>query len=115
MAAMSFAQAAGGVRRSAVSRSPARPRGMLSRYLARFDEETTLRWAFAGLLIGSATMFALDLRDMARDAAAWQPPVAVSVPVYTTAPQRPAIEAPVHERTGFRPAAPGRAITYTLR
>ncbi len=35
------------------------------RYFRRFDDGEVLRWAFRGLLIGTVTVLALDLRDLA--------------------------------------------------
>lgn len=43
--------------------SPPR-RNIVMRYLSRFDEGEALRWAFRGLLVGTITVLALDLRDL---------------------------------------------------
>lgn len=41
-----------------------RRQNIVMRYLSRFDEGEALRWAFRGLLVGTITVLALDLRDL---------------------------------------------------
>lgn len=43
---------------------PPRRRNIVMRYLSRFNEGEALRWAFRGLLVGTITVLALDLRDL---------------------------------------------------
>jgi len=44
---------------------PLGARGVLLRYLARFDDGELLRWSFRGLLIGAIGVLSLDLWDLA--------------------------------------------------
>lgn len=39
-------------------------RGPLMRYLARFDDAALIRWAFIGVLMGSAAVLGMDLREL---------------------------------------------------
>lgn len=39
-------------------------RGLLMRYFSRFDDGKLMRWAFVGVLIGSAAVLGMDLREM---------------------------------------------------
>lgn len=43
-----------------------RRRGLLVRYLSRFDDGEVVRWAFRGLLLGAIGVLALDLLDLSK-------------------------------------------------
>ncbi len=80
---MSFAHAA---RRPALHGGEPR-RGPIARYLSRFDEDATLRWAFAGLLIGCTAVLGLDLAEAAREDRVPGPQAFVSIPVHMIVPE----------------------------
>jgi len=60
-------------------------RSALVRYFSRFEEGRLIRAAFFGMLVGTASVLAIDLRDLAeRNGGLWPEPVsptAVTVPV----------------------------------
>ena len=57
-----------------------RGRGLLARYLGRFDEGEVIRWAFGGMLIGTFCVLGFDMRDL------WQARTAVLPSQHLAAP-----------------------------
>jgi len=85
---------------------PARRRGAVSRYLARFEEGRLVRAIFFGMLIGTATVLGLDLKRLADEnglfaAPQEQPGTAVTVTV--PSPAEATTGAPAGEGGGSDP------------
>jgi hypothetical protein len=77
--------------------SRTRPKNLLLRYFARFDDGEVARWAFRGLLIGAVAALLIDLRDLGL-AHGWGGGAA---PADTAAPLSPAPGVPAGEPMRF--------------
>ncbi|WP_265516307.1 hypothetical protein [Nitratireductor luteus] len=76
-------------------------RSALIRYLERFDDGTLVRWAFVGVLIGSATVLGMDLRELVdRNGGLWPEQSALQRTV-TVLP--PVVETDSQESAGVDP------------
>lgn len=53
-----------GDRRKEAPAGGAKPKNLILRYLARFDDGEVARWAFRGLLVGAIAALLIDLRDL---------------------------------------------------
>ena len=99
--------------------------GQIARYLSRFDGDATLRWAFAGLLIGCTAVLGLDLAEAARKDRVPDPRVVVSIPVHMIVPELISSEGvparqisaggPVRAPASAERGIAGRAMTFTMR
>jgi hypothetical protein len=101
--------------------TPQQARGLVMRYLARFDEGEVIRWAFRGMLVGTIGVLGLDLHDLVKRNGGLFPPQVIA-PTAGQPVLPPAVETNSPAETGIDPrefltvdeAALKGPMTFTL-